>query len=219
MDLSMIRNASRQLIYFALLLVPVSILTTGCQPGNRSICRSLVELAEQRSDDEGDSWQQALDETLSEEGTCVAYLDSIAERHGEKWKEVSLCYARATSWSDVETCDKVVATLDVSDICYHIVDLQEADAESDREADDNSNADSDAEADSEEADSDGALAPRSDRLNTCVEAERERYRESRDAYATYAECVKAAETLTAARECIVEHDGPEDPATDHSDDE
>lgn len=168
-------------------------LLAGCSPSTTKLCERLGEYAEQHQDQTGQPWVQTLDTTLSDPKQCAEYLDYAKGAHAETWDDLALCFARARSWSDVETCDRVLVTLDVAGLCYHIVD-----ASSDDE-DGTTGAEQDGHARVKQEERRRALID-------CAERERTRLRAGGAHYSSYVACVRAAETPEAIAACRDEAD-------------
>lgn len=200
--ISELPSPSRQSLLALFAALCVASLLSGCKPGNRTLCRSLGAIAETHDDESGEDWQIALDATLTDEDSCGEYLNRIADAHNDNWDDISLCYVRAREWSHLVTCDRVVATLDVSEVCYHRLEM-EGSASS-------SNSAGEGEALDEEVDRPAdRRAVEYDRRNAlagCVDAERVRYRSAPEEYADYAACVHAATTGDEAAACVIEEE-------------
>lgn len=209
--ISELPSPSRQSLLVLLAALCVASVLSGCKPGNRTLCRSLGEIAETHDDEAGEDWHIALDVTLSDEDSCVEYLKKIENAHGDDWNDISLCYVRAREWSNVVTCDRVVATLDVSEICYHRLELEQLASPV---------APDSAEADEDAPDRRTVEYARRNALAACVDDERVRYRAAPGSYTDYAGCVLAATTSGEAEGCVIEGDDElTDEVTEISDEE
>lgn len=152
----------------AAVLLCVVGLVSACQPGTRTICRDLIETFGEDSDN---PWLHG------EEG-CYYALEGARAQHAEESKELSLCFARATTIAEVQTCGRVVDTLTMADRCAQILDISGLEREG----------------------SEGVV-----NLSGCVDDERTRFNEDRTLWSEYTSCVDEASNADDIDRCREDH--------------
>lgn len=152
----------------AVAILCIASLLGACRPGVRTICRDLIE---NLGEDPDNPW-------LNGEEGCYYALESAQAVHSEEWKDLSLCFARATTVAEVQTCGRVVDTLTLADRCAQILDISGLQREG----------------------PEGVI-----NLSSCVDDERTRLNEDRTLWSQYVSCVNEAASADDIQMCRDDH--------------